>query len=466
MTVVTILSILWCARLLLNLLSYIQLWYVKEYRFDRMLIHLKTKQGKRLLFLPWRRPPLKPKACFIFIASALVLLGIYFILPLFIIWKLFFMDILLFPITAVFVLIAKVPTWIYHGILIRKAINKLQSHKKMIVIGITGSYGKTSTKEILATILGTKFKTLKTEASKNSPIGIAEVILSKLTPDDEVFIVEMGAYKPGEIREMCKIVKPSIGIVTAINEQHQDLFGSIDATVKAKYELIQGLNDGKIAIFNADNRYTREMATRAKADGNSVILYSVHDLESSIRTSSRDITFIMRNKKEQIEVHANLIGKHQVENILAAATCALAVSMTLSEIASACLLLKPVAHTMTPISGVNGSLFIDDTFNNNPNAASAAIDYLNTTKGKKILVFQPMIELGKFSHIRHKEIGAYAKSICDEIILTNDSYRGDFATGVVMSPSDAASHLRAILKKGDTVLFKGKEAMRVLNNLL
>jgi len=258
MTVVTILSILWCARLLLNLLSYIQLWYVKEYRFDRMLIHLKTKQGKRLLFLPWRRPPLKPKACFIFIASALVLLGIYFILPLFIIWKLFFMDILLFPITAVFVLIAKVPTWIYHGILIRKAINKLQSHKKMIVIGITGSYGKTSTKEILATILGTKFKTLKTEASKNSPIGIAEVILSKLTPDDEVFIVEMGAYKPGEIREMCKIVKPSIGIVTAINEQHQDLFGSIDATVKAKYELIQGLNDGKIAIFNADNRYTRD----------------------------------------------------------------------------------------------------------------------------------------------------------------------------------------------------------------
>jgi UDP-N-acetylmuramoyl-tripeptide--D-alanyl-D-alanine ligase len=466
MIVITIFSIFWCIRLFFNLLSYIQLWYVKEYRFDRMLIHLKTKQGKRLLFLPWRRPPIKPKACFIFAGSLAVLFGIYVFLPSFILWKLLLMDILSFWITALLVLILKVPTFIYHEILIRKAVTKLRSHKKMIIIGITGSYGKTSTKEILATIMSTKFKTLKTEASKNSPIGIAEVVLSELTPQHEVFIVEMGAYKPGEITRMSKMVEPEIGIVTAINEQHQDLFGSIEGTVNAKYELIQGLQGRKIAIFNADNIYTKQMADRARKEGYSVVVFSPHDTAETIHSSDNGTSFTLKHEHKSVEIHAKLIGTHQVSNILAAATAALSVGMTLPEISKACSLLKPVAHTMTPIRGVNGLLFIDDTFNNNPDAARAAIDYLKATKGKKILVFQPMIELGKFSHTRHKEIGAYAASVCDEIILTNDSYREDFATGVVMSPLDAATHLLATLKKGDTVLFKGKESMRVLSNLL
>ena len=109
-------------------------------------------------------------------------------------------------------LMLNAPTGIYHKLLIAKAIRKLRDHKSMIVIGITGSYGKTTTKEYLASILSTRFRVLKTEASKNSPIGIAEVILRKLTSQHEVFVVEMGAYKIGEIAEMAAMARPQIGI--------------------------------------------------------------------------------------------------------------------------------------------------------------------------------------------------------------------------------------------------------------
>jgi UDP-N-acetylmuramoyl-tripeptide--D-alanyl-D-alanine ligase len=237
--IVYLLSVIWCIRLVANLVSYVHLWFVKEYRFDRMIIHLKTKQGKGLLFLPWRRPPASPKSITICVGTAAVEVILFTLLPFFIFWKLLILDILLFPVTALFVFLTKIPTLIYHKRLIIKAVQKLQAHKPMTVVGITGSFGKTSTKEFLASILGHKYKTLKTRASQNSPIAIAETILSQLKPEHEVFVVEMGAYKSGEIAKMCGMVHPQIGIVTAINEQHQDLFGTIEGTVSAKYELIR-----------------------------------------------------------------------------------------------------------------------------------------------------------------------------------------------------------------------------------
>jgi len=128
------------------------------------------------------------------------------------------------------------------------------------VIGITGSYGKSSTKEFLATILSAKYKVCKTSANRNSEIGVAETVLRELKPEHEIFIVEMGAYRTGEIKAICDIVHPTIGVLTAVSEQHLALFGSLEATKKAKYELIEALPENGIAIFNADNRATRELA--------------------------------------------------------------------------------------------------------------------------------------------------------------------------------------------------------------
>ncbi len=462
----------WVVRILLNLLSYIHLWYVKEYRFDRMIIHFGTPQGKKLLMIPFRRPPVSPKTILIGLSGVCGLYLIYAMTPGFIMAKLLVADLLTFPIVSLLVFVTKIPTLLYHWILIQRAVAKLRAHAPMIVIGVTGSYGKTSTKEILSTLLEKKYKTLKTSGSKNSPIAIAELVLRDLQPDTEVFIVEMGAYKKGEIAYMCQMVKPEIGIVTAINAQHQDLFGSIENTVEAKYELIEGLTGRKIAIMNQDNPFVVQMAERASAEGKIVYGYSTKKAASyqaiDIRTDKTGVQFALVHDKKKTPLSAQLFGLHQASNILAGVIAAQAVGMTIAEIAKASSRIRPFDRTMLPREGINGSRFIDDTYNNNPDAAIAALEYLQAQPGRKILVFQPMVELGALAIPSHQMVAEKAGSVASEIILTNESfmdifekYRGE-ARVSVLNPKSAAVYLRKIITKEDVVLFKGKEAGRVL----
>ncbi len=469
-TVIALVATCWGVRLLANLLSYIHLWYVKEYRWDRMWIHLHTEQGKKILFPPLRRPPISPKSITLTLLGVIIIALFIFFLPFHVLIRFFIIDILVFPLTAVLVAFLNLPTKLYHEIKIYLAVQKLRSHKSMTVIGITGSFGKTSTKEYLATILSKKFKVLKTEASKNSPIGIAETILEKLRPEHDIFVVEMGAYKLGEIARMAEMVKPQIGIVTAINPQHQDLFGTIETTMKAKYELIQGLVGKKIAIFNGDNEYTRKMADWAKKDGLNVWLYSKTATNMKSDLNGTEFTCVAR--KDKARIRTKVLGQHQVENILAAIKASIAAGMSLQEVAKAARYIKPFSKTLEPTSGVNGSLFINDTFNNNPDGAKAALSVLKMAKGRKILVFQPMIELGSYTEASHREVGAEAAIVCDDIILTNNNFLEYFVEGVrsvdpkkivhVLSARQAALYIRSEIKKGDIVLFKGKEAEQVL----
>lgn len=326
----------------------------------------------------------------------------------------------------------------------------------MHIVAITGSFGKTSTKEILSAVLSSKFKTISTLASRNSPVAIAELILKKLRDNHEVFIVEMGAYKKGEIARMCAMVRPTISMVTAINAQHQDLFGSIEHTVEAKYEIVQGLEKTGTAIMNADNEFVKKMILRAKNEGRKVLEYSTKSIE--VVQTEKGIEF------NSTRVH--LFGTHQVSNIVAAMKVAGVLGMTEKEITQALTYVHPSAHTMNPILGVNGSWFMDDTCNNNPDAAIAAIDFLKTKSGKKILVFQPMIELGRYAIESHKRVGLYATRICDMVILTNDSYKEFFPNAKVMNSTDAATLIRKTIGKHDWVLFKGKEAGSVLQLLI
>jgi len=140
---------------------------------------------------------------------------------------------------------------------VSKASTKLDHHQKLIVIGVTGSYGKTSTKEILHQILSTKYKVLKTPSSYNTAVGVANVVLKELKNDHEIFIVEMGAYKKGEIKKICELTKPHIGIITGLNEQHLDRFKTIENTLKAKTELIEALPSNSVIALNFDNSYLR-----------------------------------------------------------------------------------------------------------------------------------------------------------------------------------------------------------------
>ncbi|MEK9143267.1 MAG: Mur ligase family protein [Patescibacteria group bacterium] len=464
---------IWGVRIVFNILTYAQLWWVKEYRWDRMIIHLRTPQGKRFLWPGRRRPPVSPKSTILVLLSLSVCGFILWNLSFPIIYRLAIADLTSFPITWIFVLILNAPTNIYHKFLIAKAVRKLRDHKPMIVIGITGSYGKTSVKDYLGAILSTKFRVLKTEASKNSPIGIAEVILNSLKPEHEIFVVEMGAYKMGEIAEMAAMVKPQIGIITAINPQHQDLFGSLDRTMKAKYELTTGLGGKRIAIMNVDDERVRTMAQWAKRDGCEV--WERRFSAMNVRAEFQGIEFTCMFGKEKARVKAPVIGAHQVNNILLAVSGAVAAGMTFKEAAGAALYIQPNPKSLSVIPGINGSIYINDTFNNNPDSARVALDVLRWGKAKKFLVFQPMIELGEYARSSHREVGAYAARICEEIILTNRNFYEDFMEGVrsvsdivkvsVLSSDKAASLLGSKLGASDAVLFKGKEAERVLRTL-
>lgn len=458
---------LWATRIFLNTASYAHLWWVKEYRWDRMLIHLRTPQGRHFWWPARRRPPITPKSTLLVILGIVVTGWIVWSLPGQVLLRFLIADALSFPVTWLLVLFLNAPVGLYHEMLISLAVKKLRAHKPMTVIGITGSYGKTSTKDYLATILSATFKTLKTEASKNSPIGIAEVILKKLQPDHEVFVVEMGAYKRGEIARMARMVRPQIGIVTAINPQHQDLFGTIENTMKAKYELIAGLTGKRIAIMNTADERVRTMAQWARRDGCDVRKF----LFQNIHASLRGILFECVFGEETGKVASNVIGAHQAANLTLAIAGAVAAGMTLREAARAASRIGPTPKVLEIVPGINGSTFINDTFNNNPDAARAALDVLSWVAGKKYLVFQPMIELGDFAAQSHEDVGRYAGKICDEIILTNRNFYESFIRGSgttsasVLAPQKAASILRSKLAKGDAVLFKGKEAEHVLRAL-
>lgn len=452
-----IIFLVWGIRIIGNVLTYVQLWWVKEYRFDRMVIHLRTPQGKRLFWPTWRRPPIRIKTVLLVLVtlSSLFLFVSRFPTSLFL--ALFVADLVSFPLTSLFVFFFSIPTWMYHRVFISHAVRKLRLHAPMTVIGITGSYGKTSVKDYLATILSARFKVLKTETSKNSPIGIAEVILRELRPEHEIFVVEMGAYKRGEIAYMSNMVKPQIGIVTAINPQHQDLFGTIENTMHAKYELIKGLTGRKLGIFNGDDERVREMGSWAKRDGVDVKYWSIKDAKD-IRADFNGVEFTFKST----HIKAPVLGEHQIGNIIVALIGAEVCGMNLHDATKAVQKIRSAKGVMQEVEGIHGATFIDDSFNNNPDAAEAAVVFLAKAKGRKIFVFQPMIELGQYAQTSHREVGKLAESVCDDIILTNDSFQKEFPSARVLNPKGAAQYLQKTIQKNDTVVFKGKEAGLVL----
>lgn len=357
----------------------------------------------------------------------------------------------------------------------RKRIKKLQPK----IIGITGSYGKTSTKYILHQILSQKYNTLMTPDSYNTPMGICKVIRGDLLPTHEYFIVEMGAYKRGDIRELCRLAPPEIGILTAVGPQHLERFKSLDNTARAKYELIEALPTDGLAVINADNEICASLAD--KTDSVAVIRYGLEcnsngnskiSLKTSnIKQSEKGLTFTIEDEnKGSVEITTRLLGRHNVSNILAAVTVSLNCDMSMEEIQEALTRLEPVPHRLQLIAGGTGVTVIDDSFNSNPEGAKAALevlsDFVSEKKGKKVLVTPGMIELGELEYEENKRFGAEAAKVCDLVILVGPTRTVPIKAGlkdvnypeqqilVVNNLTDAQQHLEKRLKPGDVVLFE------------
>lgn len=526
-----ILFFIWIIR---NVLFWVFLWQLKEYRLDRVLIHLReTGQGKKLLFSPLsiikflaiiayifvvfkneflfasqifillifavqiffvlkdvynrqiRRPVFTMKA----LLTVFLTLGFIFLLysiPLFekFVW-LVFLDKLIPFIVAFFVFMFYFPTELFRDWKIDRATQKMESFKKLTVIGVTGSYGKSSTKEYVSQILSSNFKVLKTLGTNNTPIGIANTVLNGLNKKIEVFVVEMGAYKRGEIKEMCQIVHPRIGIITAVNDQHLSLFGNIKNTMKAKYELIDSLPKNGLGLFNGNNENTTILYEESQKKkvlykclfGEEISKKEDFDITAyNILTKKNSIEFDVYLKGKTLHFKAPLIGAHNTENILPAIYIANYLGMTDSDIISAVSNLSPLPKTMIMHKAASGATIIDDTFNANPQAVLAAISYARIYKGKKILIMQPMIELGARGAVEHYRVAKEISKICDYLFLTNKNFYKHILKGIkdnngkcevkISNSTEIAEFINKETSKEDIVIFEGKEAAFTLNRVI
>lgn len=349
------------------------------------------------------------------------------------------------------------------------------------VIGITGSYGKTSVKEILHTLLSIKYKTLKTPGSYNTPMGICKIIRGDLTPDYDFFVVEMGARRSGEIKELCELVKPDAGIITAIGPQHLEVFGSLENISKTKYELIESLPENGVGVLNGDDPNCLGMAkaTRLKE----ILLFGIkNDQEmqplmeeisyslikaKNISTDSNGSRFILEHGQSEEEIKSPLLGYHNISNILAAAAVALHFGISLKEIKAAIKDIKPIPHRLQLIKNPNRVIIIDDAFNSNPVGARMALDVLKSFNGgKKILVTPGLVELGKIEYEENKKLGEKAAMVCDYVIVVGKALSKPIIDGLtengfssekiknVQSLDNASQFLQTILKPNDIVLFE------------
>ena len=299
---------------------------------------------------------------------------------------------------------------------------KLKTFEHLNVVGITGSYGKTSVKFITSTILDEKFKNLKTPESYNTPMGVSKVINGELDDSYQTFVVEMGARNIGDIAEMSELASPKIGILTSIGPTHLETFKNIENIMKTKYELIESLPSDGIAIFNYDNEHIRKLADRTVKEK---VLYGMKNIEeldiyaTQVEVSEKGSTFTLGYKNgESIKVTTKLLGEHNIANILGGVAAAKVLGMSLEEIANGISKIEPVPHRLQLITPATGVTIIDDAFNSNPVSSKAALEVLSKFKeGRKIIITPGMIELGEDEKEENREFGRNIAKVCDFAIL-------------------------------------------------
>lgn len=302
---------------------------------------------------------------------------------------------------------------------IKDAKKLLTSHKRLQIIGITGSFGKTSVKYYLTALLGVKYNVLMTPESYNTPMGVVKTIRSSLRATHDIFVCEMGAKYVGDIKELCDIVHPENGIVTSIGEQHLESFGSIQNIINTKYELADGIPDsGKLYINISSETIDKNRPPRAAVTYG--LTAAADYYASDISVSARGTTFTLVHGEERQEYTTKLIGEANVVNIVGALAAANgAYGIPLAAMKGAVASLKCVPHRMELLDRGN-TVIIDDAFNSNPAGAAAALRTVALFDAVKIIVTPGMIELGEKSEELNAQLGANAASVCDYIVAVGE----------------------------------------------
>jgi UDP-N-acetylmuramoyl-tripeptide--D-alanyl-D-alanine ligase len=342
------------------------------------------------------------------------------------------------------------------------------------VIAITGSVGKSSTKELVTEILNRKFHTFKNPGNYNNEIGLPLTILN-LGQGYERVVLEMGFYYPGEISFLCGIAKPDVGIVTNIGTVHAERAGSQEEIAKGKAELVEALapNPAGTAILNFDDPYVKAMALKTKAR---VLFYGL-DSGADIWGDEiqgqglKGIRFRMHYQGNSMVLDVPMLGRHSVQTILRASAAGFAEGMLMEEVADA-LMKSNTQLRLVAVETKSGALILDDTYNATPESTVAALDLLDELKGQKIAVLGDMLELGPYEQSGHEIVGRRAAEVVNHLIAVGPrgqtiaetaKLRGLPPAAITWVPDalEAAEVLKYNLRAGDVVLIKGSHGLRM-----
>ena len=342
------------------------------------------------------------------------------------------------------------------------------------VVGITGSVGKSTSKEVIAEVLSQRFATLKNPGNLNNEIGLPLTLL-KLTDGHQRAVLEMGFYVPGEIKFLCDLALPMIGVVTNIGMVHAERAGSLEAIAKGKAELVQALPSEGYAVLNGDDPLVRSMVEKTEA----LILYIGYTPESDLWADEIEslgldgIRFQVYYRGESFGFQTPMIGRHSVETAMAAIGVGLIEQMSWEEIAAG----LRFGHTqlrLTAVRAENGALLLDDTYNSSPKSAIAAINMLDDLEGRKVAVLGDMLELGVYEEQGHQMVGKRAAEVVDELITigarsqvtakaAKEAGLPASAITSVETSEEAIELLRERLQKDDVALVKGSRGMEMDN---
>lgn len=352
----------------------------------------------------------------------------------------------------------------------KEAIKILKSNKGLKVVGITGSYGKTSTKHYLQRILSEKYETLMTPGSYNTPMGVVRTVREMMKPYTEIFICEMGAKQPGDIKEICDIVNPEIGIITAVGPMHLETFKTIEKVQSTKFELADALPSDGLIVVNNDFKYcanrevkNTECIRYSTSRNNSADFYA-----TDIRYDSNGTTFNVKCPDgKDVSFQTKLVGECNVSNLIAAIIVAMKLGVEVEKIKNGVKKIQQVEHRLSIRRTPSNVTIIDDAFNSNPSGAKMAVDVLSQfTEGRRIVVTPGMIELGEQEFDLNKALGKYIGENTDIAIIVgqynrealldglNESKMGTENIKIADSFNDAQQILSAILRSGDTILYE------------
>ncbi len=361
--------------------------------------------------------------------------------------------------------------------LVTESKDLLKSNENLITIGITGSYGKTSVKNILYHLLSKKYHVLMTPESYNTTWGNVRTIREKLKPTHQVYISEMGAREIGDIKEICQIVEPMYSVITSIGPQHLETFKSLENVINTKGELFKYTRKGGTCFVNLSDE---NIASLPREDDKNYIEFSSNDKKegkytySDIKNTKKGTSFKLHindagdsSKNKTYDLNTRLLGKHNIDNLLSCISIALELGINPDHLNMLLYDIKPIEHRLSIRESSLGYTIIDDAFNSNPVGSKSALEVLKNMEGnKKIIITPGMVELGDKQDELNRKFGTYIANACDYVVLVGkrqtqpiqdglkDKNYPDNQIYIAKSLHDGFDKINSIIAKGDVLLIE------------